>query len=85
MTVNGTLTWIPPPSSLPATAVIVGLAVLGVGFAGRVRWQRPMAGLVVVLVGAEVLHLVLSPRPDQSPVFGVAAAALPTVVAAGLA
>lgn len=85
MTVEGTLTWTPPPSSLPATVAIVGLAVTGVALAGRARWQRPMAGLVMLLVGAEVLHLVLAPLPDQSPVFGVIAGSLPTLVAAGLA
>ncbi len=79
--INGTLTWTPPPSSLPWTVLAVGLAVAAVALAGRARWQRPMLALLVTLVGVEILHLVLSPLPRDSPVFGVTAESLPTLAA----
>lgn len=80
--VAGTLTWYPPPSSLPSTVLGVGLVVVGVAVAGRVRWQRPLVGLLGLAVVAEAVHLATSPVPAESPGYAVAAAALPTVVAA---
>lgn len=79
--INGTLTWIPPPSSLPWTVLTVALCVGAVAVAGRVRWQRPMLALLVTVVCAEAVHLVLSPLPRDSPVFGVVAGSLPTLAA----
>lgn len=79
--VTGTLTWYPPPSSLPMSVLGVGLLALGVAVAGRARWQRPLVGLLTVAVLAEIVHLATSPVPVDSPVYAIAAAALPTVVA----
>ncbi|MGI8693913.1 MAG: hypothetical protein ACR2JK_13605 [Geodermatophilaceae bacterium] len=59
----------------------MALGVSAVAVAGRTRWQRPMLGLLVTLVGVEILHLVLTPTARDSPVFGVVAGSLPTVAA----
>ncbi|CAN5765455.1 hypothetical protein BH18ACT7_BH18ACT7_02120 [soil metagenome] len=82
MLVAGTLTWYPPPSSLPSTVLGVGLIVVGLAVAGRARWQRPLVVLLGLAVVAEAGHLATSPVPAESPVYAVTAAALPTVVAA---
>lgn len=81
LTVTGTLTWYPPPSSLPSTFLVVGLVVLGVAVAGRTSWQRPLVGLLGVAVLGEIVHLAVSPVPAESPVYAVTAGALPVVIA----
>lgn len=82
--VEGTLTWYPPPSSLPSTLTVVGLVVLALALAGRSDWPRPLVGLLGLAVTAEAIHLATAPLPEESAVYGVAAAALPLLVAAAL-
>lgn len=82
--VEGTLTWYPPPSSLPAILVIVGLLVLALAAAGRSDGPRLLVGLLGLAVVAEAVHLATSPLPVESVVYGVAASALPLLVAAAL-
>lgn len=79
--VSGTLTWTPPQSSLPWAMLVVGLVVAAVALGGRPHWQRPMLALLVTAVAAEVLHLALSPLPEDAPVFSTVAGALPAVAA----
>lgn len=79
--IRGTLTWTPPPSSLPWTVLAVALLVAAVALAGRARWQRPMLGLLLGLVILDGLHLATTPLPAESALFGLTAGSVPTVAA----
>ncbi|MBA2390638.1 MAG: hypothetical protein H0V67_10340 [Geodermatophilaceae bacterium] len=79
--ISGTLTWTPPPSSLPWTVLAVALFALAVGVAGRERWRRPMLVLLVVLVTVDGLHLAISSLAGESSAFTITAGSLPTAVA----
>ncbi|MHB8466780.1 MAG: hypothetical protein ACYDH6_02690 [Acidimicrobiales bacterium] len=58
ITVMGEYDWVPQPSALPWTVVIVALVLFG-ALAGVGRWWAPvLAGLTALVVVADVVHVV---------------------------
>lgn len=87
VSVEGELTWAPPPSGIVWWPIYLAIPVVGLlaGLLGRTT--RPLVGLLCASTAAATWHLVATPQPGLTTMdrtLAMGAASLPTVLLVGL-